>query len=237
MPATAHPAIRAVLNPHEFYETPYAMTRWLFEEVGISGLCYDPCAGTGAIPKIESVDRWWVTNDIDRRFESLTSYQDATTAAAWPPNGAGGLIEWTVTNPPFSLAPQILEYALRHSRIGVAMHLRLSFHEPTIDRRELLYACPPSGILILPRFAYMRSPKTGEWSTDSVTSCWTVWIKDHPHRPAMQRIMYMPEPFIAQLRAETDAYRTRIDEVMAHWVELATPPTTNVPLVPPILTP
>lgn len=188
-------------NPTEFYATPHAFTRWLFDVVPISGALYEPCVGAGDIPA--AIDGTWRTNDLDPYWEADTQY-DATTRVAWP---AG--VEWTVTNPPFSLAVPILEHALAHSAVGVAMFLRLSFHEPlkTGARHTFLREHPPTDILFLPRFAFQRSPKTGKWTTDSMTSCWVTWVRD----TRGQALHYPPRELFEQLEAETPEYRRRMD--------------------------
>jgi hypothetical protein len=94
------------------------------------------------------------------------------------------------------------------------MHLRASIHEvlKTGVRRTWMAEHQPAGILWLPRFAYQRSKTTGKWTTDSVCACWVVWLKD-PNTP--QFIRYAPERVIDELDAETPAYRSRMDRLMA----------------------
>ncbi len=79
-----------------------------------------------------------------------------------------GPIDWVVTNPPFSKAIEVVQAALAYGK--VAMLLRLSFLEPTVDREEFLNACPPSKIHVMPRTSF-----TSDGKTDSVTVMWAVW--------------------------------------------------------------
>ena len=204
----------------EFYETPQTFTKWLFRQVGIEqgglpivGRVFEPCVGSGAIVRAArelpaAVDRQWVMNDLDRRWPA-DFHADA--ALPW---GSLGAPDWTVSNPPFTPAIDIITQALEHSRIGVAMHLRASIHEvlKTGVRRTWMVEHQPTGILWLPRFAYQRSKTTGKWTTDSVCACWVIWLKD-PHAP--QFIRYAPEWVIDELDAETPAYRTRMDAIIA----------------------
>jgi hypothetical protein len=151
--------------------------------VEIRGNVFEPCVGGGAIiraadPPEVKVDRRWLTNDLDARWPA-TWHDDAAQNVVWDSAAKYGL-DWTVTNPPFTPAIEILDRALEHSRIGVAMHLRASIHEvlQTGIRRTWMAEHTPTGILWLPRFAYQRSKSTGLWTTDSVCACWVVWLKD-----------------------------------------------------------
>lgn len=192
----------------EFYETPQAFGRYLGAEVTLQGSLFEPCAGTGALLKaLPGHD--WTTNDLDTRHPA-GSHLDAADEACWN----GRQIDWTVSNPPFSPAISIITHAIKHSRIGVAMHLRASIHEvlKTGIRRSWMADHTPTGILWLPRFAYQRSKKTGDWTTDSVCACWVVWLKD---KSAPQFIRYAPSSVIDALDAETPAYRRRMDAFMA----------------------
>lgn len=222
---------------YEFYETPAPFVRWLFAEMAhrgtpIVGNLFEPCVGDGAIIRVANawagefdVISQWVTNDLDRRWPA-DYHEDATSERLWTRQGfdAIGGIDWTVTNPPFTPALDIITHALEYSRVGVAMHLRASIHEPLKGRRRrsgprepfFLREYPPTGILWLPRFGYQRSKTTGKWTTDSVCACWVIWLKD-PN--AQQFIRYAPEWVIDELDKETPAYRKRMDALMADYRE------------------
>lgn len=201
----------------QFYPTPDPFTEWLFEDQFIAGRIAAPCVGGGAIISVAervrpSVSpRTWVRNDIDPRWPA-DHHLDARGATLWKEFGP---VDWTVDNPPFEGAIDIIDHALKASAIGVAMHLRLSFHEPlkTGAARAWLNEHPPAGLLILPRFAYQRSKKTGEWSTDSVCACWTIWRT--PPYAGGQFIRYAPPALLTTLKTYTPTYRTEMDRLMA----------------------
>lgn len=196
------------MTDFEFYETPAAFTRWLFREVFIDGRVFEPCCGSRAIVNASGHGRWF-ENDLDPRWPADV-HKDATDPTLWKAHE----FDWTVTNPPFTQAIDILTLAIEHSQIGVAMHLRASVHEvlKTGVRRTWMATHQPTGILWLPRFAYQRSKTTGDWATDSVCACWVVWLRD-PSVP--QFIRYAPESVLEELDRDTPAYRARMDRLMA----------------------
>lgn len=201
-------------NPFEFYPTPAPATEWLFTELQIRGRCADVTVGARDI--ITAADhydplnaRTWVTNDLDPRWPA-DFHLDAKHPELYRELGD---VDWHIGNPPFTPAVDIIRHARKYARVGVAMHLRISIHEPTKTgiRRSWLHDDPPTGILFLPRFAHQRSPKTGKWSTDSATCCWCVWTNDdRPHF-----IRYAPEHVIERLQRGEANYRTRMDRLMA----------------------
>lgn len=155
----------------DFYETPIWQTEVLAQHVNIKGTCFEPCVGNGKIIEALSypgsnAHRQWFTNDIDRERKADCHF-DARTIEAWPLTPR----DWTVSNPPFNGAAEILQHALAHSRVGVALLLRLSFLEPTMKRAVLLHRYPPSLLIVLPRTRY--NPDSD--SVDTVTTAWMIW--------------------------------------------------------------
>lgn len=223
-------------NPLEFYETPGAFTRWLFSILPIRGTILSPCAGSGAIQRHgvpqsgpfqgRSVSGpWtWITNDFDPRWPA-TYHEDAADPRFWfhfqtstgiASRANATPIDWVVENPPFAPAIAIIDQALGTARVGVAMHLRASIHEvlKTGLRRTFMAEHPPTAILWLPRFAFQRSPTTGKWTTDSVCTCWCIWMRATTLLPVGQTIQYAPERVLDELQAETKDYRAEMDRLM-----------------------
>lgn len=198
----------------EYYATPSPFTWWLFREADIRGRVFEPCVGDGAIIRASKDEpavvtgRSWFTNDLDPRWPADV-HKDATDESLWQAHE----VDWTVSNPPFTPAIEIIAHAIKHSRVGIAMHLRASIHEvlKTGVRRTWMAKHTPTGILWLPRFAYQRSKTTGKWTTDSVCACWVIWLKDSN---APQFIRYAPEWVIDELDAFTPEYRKRMDAIM-----------------------
>lgn len=201
----------------EFYPTPHTFTRWLFSEEFITGTVMECCVGAGDIIRAAAMphraldavfghipQRSWITNDLDDRWQAEFHY-GAEDRALWEEPSVKGRVDWTVTNPPFACAIPILDRALEYSRVGVAMHFRISINE-VLKRgiqRTFLAQHPPTKILFLPRYAYTRSRTTGKFGSDNVAGCWMVWRRD----ATQQYIRYAPEWVIDEARAEHKARR------------------------------
>lgn len=155
----------------DFYPTPGWATQELLKRVNISGAVLEPCAGKGDISNELRRDariRVVNTNDVDKNHGAGMS-ADATDGRWW---SALGTHDWVVTNPPFSLAEAILPLAWKHSSVGVAMLLRVTYLEPCQGRAQWLAENPPHKLIVLPRISF-----TGDGKTDSATCGWFVW--DH----------------------------------------------------------
>jgi hypothetical protein len=147
-------------NPREFYPTPAWATHALLDRFGstIPDPIIEPCCGQGHILNVlkkrgHTAAGFDITTGHDARHVHLYNDFDAV-----------------ITNPPFSLAFEILQTIFKARRRFVALLLRLSFLEPTYQREDLLAERPPNHLIILPRISF-----TGDGKTDSVTCAWMVW--------------------------------------------------------------
>jgi len=156
---------------NDAYYTPSWMVRELLDRVRITGMVLESCAGDGAIADaLDGDERVVKRNDL---FVTGGLRYDATSNHLYYATRP----DWVVTNPPFSLAANILATTLKHVK-RVALLLRLSFLEPTKNREALLHRHPPSGIIILPRWSFTGS------GSDSCTCAWMLW--GLPMSPAIQ---------------------------------------------------
>ena len=195
----------------EFYPTPAPFTEWLLSvcrEHGfpIAGRILEPCAGAGDIASVLHAELSVASvfqNDLDPQWNVST--RDATS-----PDLRGGLVyDWEVTNYPFSAALSCLNLAVDglHS---VATYHRATLREPhkTLGLgRSFFRDHPPTATLWCPRFAHMRSQKTGKWSTDSVSCVWSVWV---PGRAPIGDI-WPSDAMFDRLSEYTSPYRERVD--------------------------
>lgn len=173
-------------QPNDEYHTPASLTQALIHTIGLSSfqdaIICEPCVGNHAIVDIfkdwsRSFDLGisYVTNDINRE-KKAQFHEDARKGDSTIWNESW--YDWTITNPPFNHATEILKNALEHSR-NIAFLLRLTYAEPTQDRGHILnnWSDLMSDFIVFgqPRPSFIRTAKS---STDSVTTAWFVWRTD-----------------------------------------------------------
>ena len=164
-------------HKNDLYETDRKLTAVLTSHIGLSGRVLECCAGRGAMaaalpnPHVSRL----ITNDIDAALNPELNYNAASKALYDLTKP-----DWTVTNPPFSEAEDILPAAYAGSRVGVAFLLRLSYLEPIASRgnrtgradwlrqhqNEMSHL-----IVVNPRPRFRLDTR----NTDSVTVAWMVW--------------------------------------------------------------
>lgn len=82
---------------------------------------------------------------------------------------------WTITNPPFRLAEQFIERALRLSEAGCAMLVRSAFLEG-VGRFERLFAKqPPTTVLQFSERVVMHKGRLAPEGSTATAYCWLVW--------------------------------------------------------------
>ncbi len=163
-----------------YYTPAHALDALLEHEPGLRGFrLIDPCCGDGRMGFAlrERFSRI-VFNDLASPLLDAVALSKAgcqvsvfnRDATADEPPLWGPDCDWVVTNPPWSLASEIAQLALRYSR-NVALRLRLTFLEAT-QRRTWLCAKPPQSLIVLPRISF-----NGTGQTDSCVPAWFLWGK------------------------------------------------------------
>jgi hypothetical protein len=168
----------------DFYETPAWVTSALLEHA--AGICaaeriLEPCAGNGAILH-EMQGRWGMRNSkytaVEIREEArdeLEYHTDEVHIAdflTWQPTGEYDLI---ITNPPFSIAQQIMErcFEIADGKATFAMLLPLSFMGAD-KRYDFWQKHTPSDLYVISH----RPSFTGGSGTDNAVYGWFVWRPD-----------------------------------------------------------
>lgn len=162
-------------RPLDFYETPPHYVEALQRVIGApTGRILMPCVGKSQLRDALHLapSSIIITNDLNPKRHAMT-HLDATRQRSWARMCSFGRPAWCIDNPPFGQELPMLRHALRYCD-NVAMLARLSFLEPTIERR-LFWARWQAGVevIVLPRYSFKRVQ--GKRATDNMTCCWLVW--------------------------------------------------------------
>lgn len=151
-------------NDNDYYPTPPDVTESLMRFLNLPRMkIWEPACGCGAMSKVMSTHGHFVTSTdlIDRGYgESGVNF---LTAAPMTTHAI-------ITNPPFNLAHEFIEKALKEAPI-VAMVLKSQFWHAK-KRYPLITKNPPAYVLPLtwrPDFSMGDSPM--------MDMIWTVWIE------------------------------------------------------------
>lgn len=175
---------------HDFYPTAHALTKTLLQIVKPSGRVFECASGNLDMALVLEMNELKViTNDLDQQWDA-DYHLDMTKKTNWESVVTQtGICDWVITNPPFNSAMPILENAWNFCSVGAAMLLRLTFLEPTsgVGKEGNWRHYPRKGWLQAHRrnlshliiFGSPRPSFTDDGKTDSVTTAWMVWQKDH----------------------------------------------------------
>lgn len=159
---------------NDVYCTPDWCVRALMKNLKLPhGLWLEPCAGDGAIIEAVSVcGVWalWHTFDIRPECEESLHAQSTVTHICAGVDFLDAIIPYydvCMTNPPYALAMEFVQKAIRYSRITV-MLLRLNWLGSQ-TRNRFLIENPPS-VYVLP-----RRPAFVNGRTDACEYAWFVW--------------------------------------------------------------
>jgi hypothetical protein len=150
---------------HDYYPTEKNLTLGMLNFCGpyLSGTINEPCNGEGHISSLlREHGLTVITSDIERDARFSTNWLES---------------DWTITNPPFNYALEIMKLAKRFSRKGIIFLTRISFLEPTYARSEWWDSFIPDLVIINPRTSF-----TDDGKTDSTTTCWICYGDFGPNK-------------------------------------------------------
>lgn len=86
-------------------------------------------------------------------------------------------VDWTITNPPFRLAQQFIERAIRTSRVGVGVIVRSAFLEGCARYDSLFRDTPPSFVFQHVERVPMVKGRYDPQAATATAYNWLVWLK------------------------------------------------------------
>lgn len=86
-------------------------------------------------------------------------------------------VDWTITNPPFTLADRFVERALATSRIGCAIIVRSAFLEGIGRYEQLFRDTPPALVLQFCERVAMVKGRVDPDASSATAYSWVVWVK------------------------------------------------------------
>jgi hypothetical protein len=167
------------LQGDDFHETPCVAVKALLAVEAFTDRIWEPACGLGAISEvlIEHGHDVISTDLVERGYGS---------------GGVDFLLEWQprapniITNPPYKLALEFAQNALRLTSGKVALLLRLGWLEGRA-RRKFFLANPPVRIWVFSsRLPMMhRHGWTGPKAASAIAHCWIVWERGYTGGPAL----------------------------------------------------
>ena len=100
--------------------------------------------------------------------------------------------DWIITNPPFTLAAEFAQRAIREARHGVALLVRTAWLEGGERWRTLFSIMPPATVAL---FAERVPMVKGRWDPDASTAtsyAWVVWRKPFMAFDPETRLVWIP---------------------------------------------
>lgn len=172
---------------HDCYGTPPEAVTALLKVEKLPRRLWEPCAGRGNIVDVlRAAGHEVIGSDlIDYGRPDFFSGRDFLLEHKMP-DGCEGI----VTNPPFKIAAQFVEHALRLSPL-VVMLLRLAFME-SARRAPILEGAGLARIHVfaerLPRMH--RDGWEGRKANSGMCFCWMVWERGYTERTTIDRISW-----------------------------------------------
>ncbi len=175
-------------SPDDFPTPPWA-TRALIEHVIgdkkslAKQVCLEPACGAGHMSRalseyfrgVSSSDAFEYGFGLKRDFLS-EPYQN-------------GSFDWVITNPPFRLAEQFIDHALRISRLGVAILARTVFLESVGRHNRLFRERPPTKFAQFSERVPMFKGRLDATKSTATGYAWLVWEK---YTHDLPRLMWIP---------------------------------------------
>jgi hypothetical protein len=188
---------RGQRNKHDFYQTPYSMTRQFLDRVVIpdGSLILEPCCGNGAIVNILKERNLNIINhDLFVDGIDFLIYEKKS--------------DYIITNPPLSLSTEFILHCKKVAEKQFCLFMPIEYLHGE-ERYKKIYSIddgyPLTDIYVFTRRAMLTDEvrPDGMYDTGMVTWAWFVWTKI-----GIQRI-----------QGSIDDKRTFIPNPSIHWID------------------
>lgn len=174
----------------DLYETPEWVTEALLKDLGmrLPHVVWEPAAGTGKMANALAQDRAVYASDIEGNASASVDAGDFLRATSLP-NCEGVPARAIVTNPPYDLAQEFCEHALRlmEEDFGlVAMLLRTDFDHAK-SRTHLFRDCPAYAkkLVLMKRICWFVEADGKPKASPSFNHAWYIWDWRHDGPPTI----------------------------------------------------
>jgi methylase of polypeptide subunit release factors len=170
----------------DLYETP----EWVTEAVvphltRLPGCIWEPAMGSGKMVRVLMRHTWITGTDIAAEYEKCRKDFLACPQVL----EAGRPIDAIITNPPYELAQEFIEHALRLMEpVGgpVAMLLRTDFDHAK-SRAHLFRDCPAFAkkLVLMKRITWFEPEPGAKGKSPSFNHAWYIWDWKHEGPPSI----------------------------------------------------
>lgn len=170
----------------DFYRDPDWCTERLLESVAFVGPVFDPCCGTGTIPRVLE-KHGLPAGGADLVYRGYGEGGRDFLADAGPHYNL-------IFNPPFARAEEFILHALDVACFRIAVLVRIAFLASQRRRSRLFDPHPPERVLVLSTRPSMPPGSMAIEAKGGKTDyCWIVWNNDRPAcRRAQPTIAWLP---------------------------------------------
>jgi hypothetical protein len=167
-------------DPNDFYRTPEVATLSILSREHFGQTIWEPCCGDGAISRVLKAAGYKVYSSdlIDRGYGHVADFLTPTRR----------MVDSIVTNPPFSLAEQIVRKALQCTTFKVAMFLRLSFLE-SARRYPLFQETPLKTVYVFSNRLSLYPGDQPNRGGGSLAFAWFIWEHSYVGKPQIDWIL------------------------------------------------
>lgn len=175
----------------DFYATPFEATRSILEKEKLDGSILEPAAGQGHISKVLSEyyqENKIFSTDLVQREDRFGC--DIKSGIDFLLEDYPEKFDNVITNPPFSLAKEFIEKALKVANKKVIMFAKIQLLEGQ-SRKEFFADHPPKAVYVFSkRVNPLRNgvefdEKGKPWSS-TMCFAWFVWEKGYAGEPVIR---------------------------------------------------